>query len=469
VQTILYRSNFMPTSVPSPIEASALEHLWFHATSRQSLQGPGGMLIVESGEGCYLTDIRGRRYLDGLSGGAFVTNIGHGRKEVADAMADQAARLAYASPYNFAAPPTVALAEKVARLAPGDLDHVFFTSGGSEAVETALKIAKQYHWLNGDKKRTKIVSRHGSYHGSTYLAMSISGASHDFNSRMFGPLAADSIQVPWHNCYRCEYGLSRPGCGTLCARSIEQSILHEGPDTIAAIIAEPVPSAATIHVPPPDYLPTLREIADKYGILLILDEVINGFGRTGKLFASEHWGVVPDIMTVAKGITSGYVPMGAAIAGPKITSKFAATPGREGGLNHVLSFGGHAVAAAAALKNIEIMERERLVENSAAMGAYLLDGLSSLKNHPLVGDVRGLGLLAAVELVRSKSTREPFRPTDQMPVRVTAHMRDLGLLARTYQVIEVGPPLVAGRREIETIVDVIEKTVHWFAGEMGLA
>jgi adenosylmethionine-8-amino-7-oxononanoate aminotransferase len=456
-----------PTT-PSRIESAALEHVWFHATPDKALTGPGGLLVFESGAGCYLTDIHGRTYLDGLSGGAFVTNIGHGRKEVVDAMAEQAARLAYVAPYNFAAPPTVALAQKLAELAPGDLNRVFFTSGGSESVETALKIAKQYHFLNGDKKRTKVISRHGSYHGSTYLAMSISGASHDFNSRMFEPLAPGSVQVPWHNCYRCELDMTYPQCQTLCARTVEQAVLHEGPETIAAIIAEPIPAAATIHVPVPDYLPRLREIADKYGILLIIDEVINGFGRTGKLFACEHWNVVPDIMTVAKGLTSGYAPMGAAIAGPKVTAKFAATQGREGGLNHVLSFGGHAGAAAAALKNIEIMERERLVENSAAMGAYLLEGLSALKKYPIVGDVRGLGLLAAVELVRSKATREPFKPADQMQAKVTTYLREQGVLARVYQVVEVGPPLVAGRKEVEKIVDAMERAVHWFAGEMSI-
>lgn len=458
----------MSISDPTLLETTALEHVWFHVSTRQSLTAPGGMMVFEKGEGCYLTDIHGRAYLDGLSGGAFVTNIGHGRKDVADAYAAQAARLAYVAPYNFVGTPTVALAQKVAQLAPGDLNRVFFTSGGSEAVETALKMAKQYHFLNGDRKRTKVISRHGSYHGATYLAMSISGASHDYNSRMFDPLAPGHVPVAWHNCYRCEFGLTYPQCQTLCARSIEQAILHEGPETIAALIAEPVPAAATIHAAPPTYLPMLRELADKYGILLIIDEVINGFGRTGKMFACEHWGVVPDIMTVAKGITSGYAPMGAAIAGSKVTAKFAAAEGREAGLNHVLSFGGHAAAAAAALKNIEILERERLVENSAAMGAYLLDGLSTLKKHPLVGDVRGLGLLAAVELVRNKTTREPFKPGDQMQAKLTAYMREQGLLARVYQVIEVGPPLIAGRKEVEQIVEVIGRAVHWFAGEVGL-
>src|SRR5262245_1571619 len=267
----------MSTIDQPSLEKTALEHVWFHATSRQALSAPGGLLVLDSGEGCYLTDVHGRTYLDGLSGGAFVTNIGHGRKEVADAMAEQAARLAYVVPYNFAAASTINLAKKLAELAPGDLNHAFFTSGGSEAVETALKIARQYHWLNGDRKRTQIISRHGSYHGSTYLAMSISGVSHDFNSKLFEPLAPGSVQTAWHNCYRCEYGLTYPQCHTLCAQSVEQAILHEGPDTVAAIIAEPVPAAATIHVPPPTYLPKLREIADKYGVLLICDEVIDGF------------------------------------------------------------------------------------------------------------------------------------------------------------------------------------------------
>lgn len=456
-------------SIPdfSKLETAALEHVWFHVTPRQALGGEGGMLMFASGEGCYLTDIHGRTYLDGLSGGAFVTNIGHGRREVAEAMAAQAAQLAYVAPYNFVTPSTAALAQKLAAITPGELSRVFFTSGGSESVETAIKIARQYHFLNGEKKRTKVLSRHGSYHGATYLAMSVSGASHDFNSRMFEPLAPGCVQLPWHNCYRCELEQVYPACKTLCARSVEQAVLYEGPETIAAIIAEPVPAAATIHVPPPEYLPTLREIADKYGIVLIIDEVINGFGRTGKLFACEHWGVVPDIMTVAKGLTSGYAPMGAAICGPKIAAKFSASTGRESGVNHVLSFGGHAVAAAAALKNLEILERERLVANAATMGAYLLEGLSELKRHAIVGDVRGLGLLAAVELVSSKATRAPFPPQAQMAARITARMREEGLLARTYQVIELGPPLIAGRKEIEQIVEIVDRTVSWFAAQIG--
>jgi len=447
----------------------ALNHVWFHATSPQALRSEGGLTVFTKGEGCYLTDEDGRRYLDGLSGGAFVTNVGHGRAEIADAMAAQARELAYVSPYNFVAPPTVRLAQEVAALAPGDLDRVFFTSGGSEAVETALKIAKQYHWLGGDQKRTKVISRRGSYHGSTQYAMSISGASHDFNNRIFGPLVPGCIQVPHNNCYRCEYGLTRPSCNILCASMIEKAILHEGPETVAAIIAEPIPAAASIYPAPDEYLPMLREIADKYGVLLIVDEVINGFGRTGTMFACEQWGVVPDIMTVAKGITSGYVPMGAAIASQRVVKRFEESTGREAGLNHVLSFGGHAVAAAAALKNIEIMKRENLVENSREMGAYLLDGLNELRKLPLVGDVRGRGLLAAVELVRDKQTREPFRPQDQMQGRITSYMRDAGVLVRTFQVVEFGPPLSAGRAEVDAIVAALESAILRYAGEMGMA
>ena len=449
-------------------EQSALDHIWFHVTPPAALGAAGGMMVFTKGEGCYLTDIEGKTYLDGLSGGAYVTNIGHGRAEVAEALAQQAKQLAYVTPYNFVAPPTIKLAVKLGELAPGDLNRIFFVSGGSEAVETAMKIAKQYHWLNGEQKRTKVISRRGSYHGSTFYAMSISGASHEYNNKIFSPLVPGCIQAPSHNCYRCEYKLEYPQCDILCVDMIERAILHEGPETVAAIIAEPVPAAASIYPAPAEYLPRLRDIADKYGILLILDEVINGFGRTGRMFACEHWGVVPDIMTVAKGITSGYAAMGAAITGPKVTECFESAQGRESGLNHVISFGGHAAAAAAALKNIEILENEKLVENSATMGNYLLEGLNELKKYPIVGDVRGLGLLAAVELVRDKRTREPFSPEDQMPARVTAYMQELGLIARTAQVVEFGPPLTAGRTEIEKIVDVMEKTVIWFSKEIGI-
>jgi adenosylmethionine-8-amino-7-oxononanoate aminotransferase len=452
----------------SPEEQSALDHIWFHVTPPSALKAPGGMTVFTKGEGCYLTDIDGRTYLDGLSGGAYVTNIGHGRAEVADALAAQAKQLAYVTPYNFVAPPTIKLAEKLCELAPGDLNRIFFVSGGSEAVETAMKIAKQYHWLNGEQKRTKVISRRASYHGSTFYAMSISGASHEFNNKIFSPLVPGCLQVPSNNCYRCEYKLEYPSCDILCVDMIERMIMHEGPETVAAIIAEPVPAAASIYPAPDGYLQRLREIADKYGVLLILDEVINGFGRTGKMFASEHWGVVPDIMTVAKGITSGYAAMGAAITGPKVTERFDSAEGRESGLNHVISFGGHAAASAAALKNIEILEREKLVDNSAEMGAYMLEGFRELMKHPIVGDARGLGMLAAVELVRDKKTREPFSPADQMPARVTAHMQELGVIARTAQVVEFGPPLICGRKEIEQIVDVMEKTVVWFSKEMGL-
>ena len=452
----------------SATKTSALEHVWFHVTPPKSLRAPLGVTVFERGEGCYLFDENGTRYLDGLSGGAFVTNIGHGRAEVAAAYAEQAAKLAYVTPYSFVAKPTADLAAKLAALAPGKAQRVFFGSGGTDAVETALKVAKQYHWLGGEQKRTKVISRRGSYHGSSHYAMSVSGASHDFNSRIFAPLVPGCVQVPNHNCYRCEYKLTYPSCDVLCVEMIERQIIHEGPDTVAAIIAEPIPSAASIYTPPAEYLPRLRQIADKYGIVLIIDEVINGFGRTGRMFACEHWGVHGDIMTTAKGLTSGYAPMGATIVSEKISQRFDAAQGRESGLNHVISFGGHAASAAAALKNLEILENERMVENAAAMGDYLLEGLQTLRKYPIVGDIRGKGLLAAVELVKDKKTRQPFAPSEQMPLRVTNHLQELGLLVRTFQVIEVGPPLCAGRAEIEAIVAALDRTIVWFMHEAGI-
>jgi adenosylmethionine-8-amino-7-oxononanoate aminotransferase len=447
---------------------TALEHVWFHVTPPKALRAPQGLTVFERGEGCYLIDDNGKRYLDGLSGGAFVTNIGHGRAEVAAAYAEQAAKLAYVTPYSFVAKPTADLAAKIVKLAPIQAKHVFFGSGGTDAVETALKVAKQYHWLGGEQKRTKVISRRGSYHGSSFYAMSVSGASHDFNSRIFAPLVPGCAQVPNHNCYRCEYKLTYPSCGVLCVDMIERQIIHEGPETVAAIIAEPVPAAASIYTPPAEYLPRLRQIADKYGIVLIIDEVINGFGRTGRMFACEHWGVQGDIMTVAKGLTSGYAPMGATIVSEKIAQRFEAAQGRESGLNHVISFGGHAASAAAALRNIEILEGEGLVENAAKMGQYLFDGLEGLRKYPIVGDIRGKGLLAAIELVRNTRTREPFAPADQMPLRITNHLQELGLLVRTYQVLELGPPLCVGRPEIEAIIDALDRTIVWFMKETGI-
>jgi adenosylmethionine-8-amino-7-oxononanoate aminotransferase len=452
----------------STTKNEALEHVWFHVTPPKSLRAPLGVTVFDRGEGCYLYDENGTRYLDGLSGGAFVTNIGHGRAEVAAAYAEQAAKLAYVTPYSFVAKPTADLAAKLSQLAPGNLGRVFFGSGGTDAVEAAMKIAKQFHWLGGDQKRTKVISRRGSYHGSSFYAMSITGASHDFNNRIFAPLVPGCAQVPAHNCYRCEYKLTYPSCGVLCVDMIERQIIHEGPDTVAAIIAEPIPSAASIYTPPAEYLPRLREIADKYGILLIIDEVINGFGRTGRMFACEHWGVQGDIMTVAKGLTSGYAPMGATLVSDEVARRFDTAVGRESGLNHVISFGGHAASAAAALKNIEILENEHLVENAAAMGNYLFEGLETLRKYPIVGDIRGKGLLAGIELVKDVKTRQPFAPAEQMPLRITNHLQELGLLARTFQVIELGPPLCAGRTEIEAIVEALDRTLVWFMHETGL-
>lgn len=451
-----------------PIEQAALDRIWFHVTAPAALRAPGGMTVFTEGEGCYLTDVHGNVYLDGLSGGAFVTNIGHGRREVAEAMAKQAAKLAYVTPYNFAAEPTIALAEKLKAITPGDLHRAFFTSGGTEAVETAIKVAKQYQWLKGEQKRYKVISRRGSYHGSSFYAMSLSGASHDFNSKIFAPMVPGCIQVPHHNVYRHDPCMSEDVYAEFCINAVEETIRHEGPETVAAIIAEPIPASASIYLPPENYLKRLREIADKYGVVLIIDEVINGFGRTGKMFASEHWGIEPDIMTMAKGLTSGYAPMGAVMVSSKITDAFDSAQGRESGLNHVISFGGHAASAAAALKNIEIMETEGMVENSAAMGDYLLEGLEALKKYPIVGDIRGKGLLTAVELVQDKKTRAPFPPEAQMMAKLTNRLRHNGVLARTYQVVEFGPPLCAGKAEIEKIVAAMEESIVWFSKEVGI-
>jgi adenosylmethionine-8-amino-7-oxononanoate aminotransferase len=447
------------------IKKSAVEHVWLHATQMRDVAADIGTRIIVEGHGCRLTDIDGQGYIDGLAG-LWLVNAGYGRKEIADAVARQMAQVHYVSSQGFTSAPTAALAAKLADLTPGRLSRVFFVSGGSEAIETALKIAKQCQFQRGFPKRHKIISRRGSYHGATFAAMSVS-ASRFINKSIFEPLMQGTLHVPPPYCYRCDYEMTYPTCNVYCARAIEQWVQAERPDTVAAIVAEPVSASCGIVVPPAEYFGILREICDRYGILLIADEVITGFGRTGKMFASEHWNLEPDIMTMAKGLTSGYVPMGAVIVKPEVADPFAGEP--KVAIQHLLTFGGHAAGAAAALENLAIFERERLVERSAELGAYLLDRLRELGDHPIVGDIRGLGLLCGVELVKDRRTRERFGEPEDLPRRMTEKLRRRGLICRvTGDVIPFAPPLVISRTEIDEVVAIVKASIDEFAREAGL-
>jgi adenosylmethionine-8-amino-7-oxononanoate aminotransferase len=443
------------------VEQTAIDHLWPHSDDSEWDEfTERGLRVIASGSGSTLTDVQGRTYLDGLAG-LFVVNVGHGRTEIGRAMADQAAKIAYTAASNSTNFATVQLAEKVASLTPGDLNRCFFVSGGSEAVETALKIAKQVQVLRGFAKRYKVICRRGSYHGTTFGAASVTSSQ---SEKYFGPFMPGVSKVPSPNRYRNDFGLDGEDGDIMCARFVEQEILVQGPEHVAAVIGEPISAANGTHVPSPRYWQMLREICDRHGVLLIMDEVITGYGRTGTLFAAEHFGVVPDIMTMAKGISSGYAPLGAVAVRDAVFEPF-----RKHGnaINHLLTFGGSAVAAAAANKNIEIIEREALVERSADVGRYVLELARGLSSHPTVGDVRGLGLLCALDLVRSKDTREKWGVSHPFIKGLGFRTQERGLITRVWDVLHFAPPLVITRDECDRMVEIVDGCLTELEDEFG--
>ncbi len=444
------------------IMQAGTDHLWLHASPWQALTTQPDRRVLVQGKGCTVTDVQGRSYLDGLSG-QWLVNVGHGREEIAEAMAQQAKQLAYGNASRAATLPAIQLAAVLAHLTPGDLSTVLFSSGGSEAVETALKLARQYHHLRGEPDRYKIIARRGSYHGATYGAMSASGAR-DGLDLYYGPFAQGTISVSAPYCYRCDYRKTYPDCEVYCVEAIDDLIRYETPGTVAAVIAEPISAAGGIVVPPPDYLPRLREICDRHGVLLILDEVITGFGRTGTLFAAEHWDVVPDIMTLAKGLSSGYAPIAATICRRSIAQQFGGENAKS--LAHLLTYGGQPVACAAALANLDILQREHLVENAAEQGRYLLSRLHALADrHPTIGEVRGLGLLCALELVANRETKELFPFYGPELTRLPDILAELGLLTRVDPHLYLAPPLCIDRQEIDQIVSILDTGLSQFEEE----
>ncbi len=438
---------------PTGIEQEALDHVWIHMQPWHELAENDGLHVFERGEGSTLWDTRGRAYLDGIAG-LWVVNAGHGRREIAEAMAEQAGKLAYASAMSFTTPPAAQLAHTLAELTPGDLNRVFFCSGGSEAVETAVKIAKQVQAMRGFPRRYKVIARRGSYHGMTMGAMSLTATR---NETYFGPFMYGVSHVPHPNRYRSDFGVEGEQADIMAARYVEQEIENQGPETVACVIGEPVSSAAGVHVPSPTYWRMLREICDRHGVLMICDEVINGFGRTGKMFATEHFGIVPDIMTIAKGLSSGYAPIAAAIVRDSVFDNFK----QQGtvAMGHLLTFGGHPVAAAAAERNLQIFADENLVQQSAEKGEYLKARLEELRSHPSVGDVRGVGLLCAIELVRSKANKTKWGKESTFTKRVNALLMERGFITRTWEVMHFAPPLVVTRDEIDRMVTIADEAL----------
>ena len=458
----------MPTYSPSEVKSlqeSALEHLWVYLREPSDMAEKGDPAIFVSGEGVHVTDALGNTSIDGMSG-LWLKNVGYGRKEIADAAYEQMLNLTY-MPLGTTTEPTIRLAEKISQIAPGDMTRSFFTSGGSEAVETALKLSRAYFKRVGEPNRTKFISRKGSYHGATMGALAL-GGSHLYPKLDYEPLMPGVFHVPQPLPYRCEFGGETPEeCAELCVNAVEEMIKFQDPETIAAVFAEPISSPMGCAVPGDNYWPRLREICDRYGVLLIADEVITGFGRTGKMFATEHWGVVPDMMTVAKGITSGYIPMGGCITRGEISDAFIGS--QKASFKHVITFGGHPVAAAAALKNIEIMEEEGMVENAAKQGVYLLDGLNEMKEkYQMIGDVRGLGLFCGLELVADRGTKEYFPAEADLANRITQGFAENGLLLRGGDRMNVAPPLCITSSEVDDLVTIMDKVFDQVSRDLGV-
>jgi adenosylmethionine-8-amino-7-oxononanoate aminotransferase len=424
------------------------------------------------GEGVYLWDADGRRYLD-AAGGAAVVTVGHGVPEIVQAMADQAARIAYAYIAQFSNEPLERLAERVVALAPEGISKVYFVSGGSEAAETALKLARQYHLLRGHPGKYRVVSRWQAYHGNTIGALSMSGRTQWF--RDFRPYALDFPHIAPCHCYRCPFDLAYPGCGVRCATDLERVIRQEGAESIAAFIAEPiVGTSGAALTPPAEYFRIVREICDRHDILFIADEVITGFGRTGRPFAIEHWGVVPDMLLVGKGISSGYAPLGGVLLHERVVQAF-----RETGASPFLpfTFAGNPVSCAAGLAVSDYAEKHGLFARAAGMGQVLFAELERLRRSPMVGEIRGMGLLAGIELVADRGDKRPFPPEAGIGRRVAAaaFSRGLILLAGQPGLVEglagdhllLAPPYVITKEQIESVVEILGSALAEVAAEAG--
>jgi adenosylmethionine-8-amino-7-oxononanoate aminotransferase len=438
----------------SDLSLAARRHLWMHFTRLGGdLHAP--VPVIVSGDGCYVYDADGKRYLDGLAA-LFCVNAGHGRAELAEAAAAQMRELDFYSTWSYAHPRAIELAERIAELAPADLSRVFFTSGGSEAVESALKLARAYHGLTGNPRKTKVIAREVAYHGTTLGALSATGITEV--RAPFEPLAPGGCHVPNTNEYRWP-----PGRDPLwAADAIAERIEFESPETVAAVILEPVQNAGGCLTPQEGYFQRVRAICDRYEVLLISDEVICSWGRIGHMFGCERYGYVPDIITTAKGLTSAYVPMGAMIASERLAEPFL--HGSES-FAHGFTFGGHPVAAAVALANIDLIEREDLCGHVRRKETEFRDMLEGLRDIPIVGDVRGAGFFQAIELVKDRATKESFDVEESEHLLrgfLTAALFHHGLICRADDredpVVTLSPPLICDTEqfaEIERILRLV--------------
>jgi adenosylmethionine-8-amino-7-oxononanoate aminotransferase len=435
----------------SDLQEQAKRHLWMHFTRMGSYANAEVPVIVR-GEGCYVYDEHGKRYLDGLSA-LYCVNIGHGRAELGQAAAEQAKELGFYTNWSYAHPRSIELAARIAGLAPAGLNRVFFTSGGSEAVESAWKLAKAYHAANGEPRRHKLVSRNLAYHGTSMGALTATGLT--ALRTPFEPLTPGGVHVVNTNSYRW----SEERDLLWAADAIEDAILFEGPETVAAVILEPVQNGGGCFVPQDGYFQRVREICDRHGVLLISDEVICSWGRLGHWFGCERYDYVPDMITTAKGITSAYAPMGAVVAADHIAEPFLHG---KAIFNHGFTFGGHPVSCAVALANIDVIEREGLCEQVLANEVPFREMLDGLRDIPIVGDVRGAGYFHAIELVKDKDTKETFDDDESEELLrgfLSGELYRRGLICRTDDrgdpIVQLSPPLIAGEEQFEEIEAVL--------------
>jgi adenosylmethionine-8-amino-7-oxononanoate aminotransferase len=457
----------MPPVDPT-LQQTFTENVWLHFFQMgHSSSTSARPTVLVRGEGSRVWDQDGNAYIDALAG-LFCVNAGYGRREIVEAVAAQMLDISFVSPFSFPNLPQIKLAGELAKISPMGLQtRSFFVTGGSEAVETALKLAKSYQRKRGFGDRHKTISRRVAYHGTTMGALSVNGLTGVRNG--FGPLVPGARHVPLPHRYRCDYCALAAQCSGTCADEIERLIEFEGPETIAAIIMEPVQNSGGAIVPPPGYLQRVRQICDHHGILMIADEVICGFGRVGDWFGSSALGVAPDIITCAKGITSGYAPLGAVMVRKEVADAFIGDEGDK--FMHGITFGGHPASCAAALANIAIIEREQLNERARTMGDYLIRELrAAVGEHPNVGDIRGMGMFMALELVYDQRTKQPLEEPNLMGW-LSDQFKRRGLICRADDrldpVIQLAPPLNIPQSDADQVVAIVADVIHALGRKMG--
>jgi len=439
----------MTPSVP-PFDADSLSRIMLDL--RQMKTFVTDPLVIARADGVWYEDVGGKRYLDGISG-IFVVTVGHNNRRVIEAMRAQLDQVAFTPPLHATNLPAIQLAEKLGEITPGDLDTVKLMSSGSEATEAAMKMARQYHRQSGHPQKYKVISRYWGYHGATFGALSATGTVR--RKFMFEPAMQGFVHVWPPTCYRCPFGLSYPGCGIRCATIVEETIELEGPETVAALILEPIGNTGGVVTPPPEYLPILRDVCDRHEVLLIFDEVITGFGRTGQMFAAQTFETLPDILCMGKGISSGYAPLAAIACRDHVAAAFWGEEEDHVEFADGHTYGGNPVSCAAGLASIAEIQERQLPERARALGSQLLHRLEAVQELGVVGEIRGRGLLIGVEFVKDPATKEQFPADNKLGARIGRRAMEKGLIVRfDPDWIAFAPPLVMTDGEMDLMMDI---------------